>query len=83
MRTFHTGGVFTNESKRQIRNKTIGKILFSPLLKTRINRTIYGERTLLVKNISQIYLINNRVTKFKVTPNMLLFISNTKNCTDE
>ena len=78
MRTFHTGGVFTNESKRQIRNKAIGKILFSPLLKTRINRTIYGERTLLVNNISQIYLINNRVTKFKVTPNMLLFISNTK-----
>lgn len=78
MRTFHTGGVFTNESKRQVRNKTIGKILFSPLLKTRINRTIYGEETLLVNNISQIYLINNRVTKFKVTPNMLLFITNTK-----
>lgn len=78
MRTFHTGGVFTNESKRQIRNKTVGKILFSPLLKTRINRTIYGEETLLVDNNSQIYLVNNGVTKFKVIPNMLLFINNTK-----
>ena len=44
MRTFHTGGVFSNEAKKQIRSKYRSQIIFSHLLNLKPSRTIYGEK---------------------------------------
>ena len=78
MRTFHTGGVFTAESNRQIKSKFAGRISFSPLLKARLTRTMYGEEALLAENFSSIYLVdyeNNKI-KIEVSPDVLIFTSN-------
>jgi DNA-directed RNA polymerase subunit beta' len=76
MRTFHTGGVISNESMIQIRTKYNGQIIFSHLLQVLPNRTIYGEETSQVDNTGQIYIIKRYtpIVKFKVLPNLLLFI---------
>ena len=81
MRTFHTGGVFSNESKKQIRSKYNGKIIFSHLLSLKPSRTIYGEEIFTVENISQFYFIkrNINVVKCVVFPNMMLFVRNKQN----
>ena len=52
MRTFHTGGVFSNESKKQIRSKYNGQIILSHLLNLKSSRTIYGEEISTVENNS-------------------------------
>ena len=79
MRTFHTGGVFSNESKKQIRSKYNGQIIFSKSLKTKLDRTIYGEEIFTVETISQFYLINKNkgiVVKCAVLPAIMLFVKN-------
>lgn len=78
MRTFHTGGVISSDSRICIYSKASGKIVFSTSLKTFFNRTIYGEETLEINNCSKIYIIQNlkSIVKFKVFENLLLFINN-------
>jgi len=81
MRTFHTGGVFSNESKKQIRSKYNGQIILSHLLNLKSSRTIYGEEISTVENISQFYFIKkyHNVVKCSVFPNIMLFIKNKQN----
>ena len=78
MRTFHTGGVFTAESNRQIKARFAGRIIFSPLLKFRVTRTMYGEHALFAENFSSIYLVDyeNNKLKINVSPDVLIFVSN-------
>ena len=81
MRTFHTGGVFSNESKKQIRSKYNGQIILSHLLNLKSSRTIYGEEISTVENNSQFYFIkkHHNVIKCSVFPNIMLFIKNKQN----
>jgi DNA-directed RNA polymerase subunit beta' len=81
MRTFHTGGVFSNTSKKQIRSKYNGKVIFSHLLNLNASRTIYGEEIFIVENFSQFYFVkkDKNVVKCIVFPNMMLFVRNKQN----
>ena len=78
MRTFHTGGVFSNEAKKQIRSKYRSQIIFSHLLNLKPSRTIYGEEISIVENVSQFYLLkkNFNLIKCIILPNIMLFIKN-------
>ena len=81
MRTFHTGGVFSNEAKKQIRSKYRSQIIFSHLLNLKPSRTIYGEEISIVENVSQFYLLkkNFNLIKCIILPNIMLFIKNKQN----
>jgi DNA-directed RNA polymerase subunit beta' len=81
MRTFHTGGVISNESTIQIRSKYHGQVIFSSSLKTSFNRTIYGEETMEVDNLSIIFIIqrSKSIVKFLVFQNLLLSIHHKQN----
>ena len=76
MRTFHTGGVFTAESSRQIRAQFSGKILFSKFLKTQVTRTQYGEIAYISENEASLILINynNLRIDLEVLPETLILV---------
>lgn len=78
MRTFHTGGVFTAESSRQIRAKLSGKIVFSKTLKTRSTRTQYGEMASISESEGIVNLItyNNSIIKLEILPKTLILVKN-------
>ena len=80
MRTFHTGGIFTSETKQQIISPLNGIIRFYKLLKTILLRTNRGEDVLITKNSGSIILIpENKIQKLKeieILRNTILFPKN-------
>jgi DNA-directed RNA polymerase subunit beta' len=77
MRTFHTGGIFTSETRQQIISSTNGIIKFSKLLKTLTLRTNRGEDVLLTKNSGSLVIVpeknNSSLVQIEVLPNTILF----------
>lgn len=80
MRTFHTGGVFTSQTRKQIMSPSTGIIKFLKSLKTVELRTNRGEDVLISKNSGFIVLIpenkNNNLIKIEVLRNTILFPKN-------
>jgi hypothetical protein len=80
MRTFHTGGIFTSETRQQIISPKNGIIKFSKILKTSILRTNRGEDVLVTKNSGSIILIpeqyNEKIIQIELLRNTMLFVRN-------
>ena len=80
MRTFHTGGIFTAETRQQIVSSSNGIIKFSKILKTIILRTNRGEDVLLTKNSGSLVIVpeiqNEALIQLEILPNTILFIKN-------
>lgn len=80
MRTFHTGGIFTSETRQQIVSPVNGIIRFYKSLKTLILRTNRGEDVLITKNSGSILLIPDDKTQdliqIEVLKNTILFPKN-------
>lgn len=80
MRTFHTGGIFTSEARRQIISPINGIIRFYKMLKTVLLRTTRGEDVLITKNSGSIILIPTNETKelqkIEILRNTILFPKN-------
>jgi DNA-directed RNA polymerase subunit beta' len=80
MRTFHTGGIFTSETRQQIVSPVNGIIRFYKSLKTLILRTNRGEDVLITKNSGFIILIPEDKTKaliqIEIFKNTILFPKN-------
>merc|ERR1712157_572728 len=80
MRTFHTGGIFTSEARKQIISPMNGIIRFSNFLKTIILRTNRGEDVLVTKNSGSLILIpksdNSRIIQIELLSNTILFVKN-------
>ena len=80
MRTFHTGGVFTSETRQQIISPANGIIRFLKLLKTVLLRTNRGEEVLITRNSGSILLIPENQTQdliqIQVLRNTILFPKN-------
>ena len=80
MRTFHTGGIFTSETRQQIISPSDGIIRFYKGLKTVILRTNRGEDVLITKNSGSLVLIpndkNQDLIQIEVLRNTILFPKN-------
>ena len=80
MRTFHTGGIFTSETREQIISPLNGIIQFYKILKTVLLRTNRGEEVLVTKNSGSLVLIPENKTKnlihIEVLRNTILFPKN-------
>ena len=63
MRTFHTGGIFTSEARKQIISPINGIIRFLKQLQTVLVRTNRGEEVLVTKNSGSVILIPEDSTK--------------------
>ncbi len=80
MRTFHTGGIFTSEARKQITSPSNGIIRFYKALKTVVLRTNRGEDVLVTKNSGSVVLIpddkNQDLVEIEVLRNTILFPKN-------
>jgi DNA-directed RNA polymerase subunit beta' len=80
MRTFHTGGIFTSETRQQILSPVNGILRFYKNLKTLILRTNRGEDVLITKNSGSIILIPEDKTQdliqIEILKNTILFPKN-------
>ena len=78
MRTFHTGGVATNDLNGEIRATQMGQVFFSKKLVVQPSRSIYGEKIFIVKNNSKLYLLNKKLVLHKINliPGLVLFVKN-------
>ena len=80
MRTFHTGGIFTAEARKQIISPMNGIIRFLKQLKTVLVRTNRGEEVLVTKNSGSVILIPEDQTKsiiqIEILRNTILFPKN-------
>jgi len=80
MRTFHTGGIFTSETRQQIISPINGIIKFYKILKSTLLRTNRGEDVLITKNSGSIILIPDNkdkdLVKIEVLKNTILFPKN-------
>ena len=80
MRTFHTGGIFTSEVRKQIVSPVNGIIRFYKSLQTVLLRTNRGEEVLVTKNAGSFILIpenkEQNLTQIKVLRNTILFLKN-------
>jgi DNA-directed RNA polymerase subunit beta' len=80
MRTFHTGGIFTSETRQQIVSPINGIIRFYKSLKTVILRTNRGEDVLITKNSGSIILIpednTHDLIEIEILKNTILFPKN-------
>ena len=80
MRTFHTGGIFTSEARKQIISPFSGVIQFYKFLKTVLLRTNRGEDVLVTKNSGFIILIPDNpkqdIIQIEVLRNTILFPKN-------
>ena len=80
MRTFHTGGVFTSETRDQISSPISGILRFSKFLETVTIRTSRGEDVLLTKNSGTLVLIPDnkaqKLIKIAIGQNAILFPKN-------
>nr|YP_009495801.1 RNA polymerase beta' subunit [Plagiogramma staurophorum]AWT38240.1 RNA polymerase beta' subunit [Plagiogramma staurophorum] len=77
MRTFHTGGIFTSETRQQIISPINGITKFSKNLKTVVIRTNRGEDVLVTKNSGSLILIPDKIdqefTQIEIARNTILF----------
>ena len=82
MRTFHTGGIFTSETRKQVNSPENGIIQFYKSLKTSILRTNRGEDVLLTKNAGSLILIPENkkkdLIKINISRNTILFPKNSQ-----
>ena len=80
MRTFHTGGIFTSETSKQIISPINGIIRFYKNLKPVILRTNRGEDVYVTKNSGSLILIpdnkNQELVQIDVGRNTILFPKN-------
>ena len=80
MRTFHTGGIFTSETRQQIISPSNGIIKFSKILKTIILRTNRGEDVVLTKNSGSLLIIpeikSAELIQIELLPNTILYSKN-------
>jgi len=78
MRTFHTGGVFTSSTTKQLISPIDGLIEFSKFLKTLTVRTNRGENVLLTENSGFLTILSNSKNSFQLElpKNTILFIKN-------
>ncbi len=80
MRTFHTGGIFTSEIRKQIISPLNGIIRFDKILNTIILRTNRGEDVLVTKNSGLLILIpddnKHELVQIEVLQNTILFPKN-------
>jgi DNA-directed RNA polymerase subunit beta' len=80
MRTFHTGGIFTSETRQQIVSPINGIIRFYKSLKTVILRTNRGEDVLITKNSGSIIVIpednTHSLIEIEILKNTILFPKN-------
>ena len=78
MRTFHTGGIFTSETRQQLISPKDGIIKFSKILKTIILRTNRGEDVLVTKNSGSVIIIpkhyNESPIQIELLRNTMLYI---------
>jgi len=79
MRTFHTGGIFTGETLKQLVAPFSGKIIIPPSLKTLFYRTNHGIEVLKLQQEAQIVLIDWKglETKLFLEIGSYLYISKT------
>ena len=77
MRTFHTGGIFTANSKRQILAQDGGIVSFGKDIQTQETRTMFGKNILLLKKETTITITNykNERTNIKLISNSSIFIN--------
>lgn len=77
MRTFHTGGIFTAETRQKIVSPIDGIIKFSKYLETFVLRTNRGENVLVTKNRGSIIIIPKlkeiSIVKLEILRNTILF----------
>ena len=80
MRTFHTGGIFTSETRQQIVSPTNGVVKFSKILKTITLRTNRGEDVLVTKNSGALIIISEdsrtKLAPIELIRNTILFTKN-------
>jgi DNA-directed RNA polymerase subunit beta' len=78
MRTFHTGGIFTSDTSRQIRAKNTGFFYFNKTASLKIERTIYGRVYNKLKSENYVYIIdfNNIKINIKLPTYSLIFQPN-------
>lgn len=80
MRTFHTGGIFTSQTRKQILSPSNGIIKFLKSLKTIGLRTNRGEDVLITKNSGFLLLIpenkENNLIQIEILRNTILFPKN-------
>jgi DNA-directed RNA polymerase subunit beta' len=75
MRTFHTGGIFTSDTSRQIRAKSTGFFYINKTASLKIERTIYGKIFNLLENETYFNIIdfNNIKISVKLPTHTLIF----------
>ena len=80
MRTFHTGGIFTSETRKRIISPVNGIIKFYKLLQTILVRTNRGEDVLITKNSGSLVLMpeneSQDLKEIEVLRNTILFPKN-------
>jgi DNA-directed RNA polymerase subunit beta' len=80
MRTFHTGGIFTSETRKQIISPVNGIVRFYKLLQTILVRTNRGEDVLITKNSGSLVLLpedeSQDLKEIEVLRNTILFPKN-------
>lgn len=79
MRTFHTGGVFTSQTRQQITSPCSGIIKFYKFLKTRVIRNNQGNDVFITKNSGSLIVVPQTTTqdfvKIDVSKNTIIFPS--------
>ena len=78
MRTFHTGGTFTSQTRKQIISPITGIVKFSKRLKTITLRTNRGDDVLVTKNSGLLALVPQRlqenIIQIELFRNTMLFV---------
>jgi DNA-directed RNA polymerase beta'' subunit len=80
MRTFHTGGIFTSETRQQLISPLNGIVKFDKMLNTIILRTNRGEDVLVTKNSGSLIIIpdnyKQNLIEIEILRNTILFPKN-------
>jgi DNA-directed RNA polymerase subunit beta' len=78
MRTFHTGGIFTSDSSRQVRSRCSGLAYFPKEIPLKSSRTNYGQDISLIGQSTVLYVqdYRNNCDEFPVESNTLVFFNN-------
>jgi DNA-directed RNA polymerase subunit beta' len=80
MRTFHTGGIFTSSTTKQLISPIDGTIEFSKFLKTVTIRTNRGENVLLTENSGFLTILSTDRNNFQIElpRSTILFVKNSQ-----
>ena len=78
MRTFHTGGIFTSDSSRQVRARCPGVVSLSREVTLKPTRTSYGKNLLLTGQSTTLFVMDyhNKLDKIDISANTLIFFEN-------